>query len=114
MDDDAIPLSGGSPSAGWEDTLIVLGVILAVTVAALFWAVVVYQRKLPHRRRRHHHHHHKTGYGEGLRKGAGGLKQLIEKRRRHRRERRPLNPTLAETGGLPPVRGGEPPEPPNP
>jgi hypothetical protein len=29
------------------------------------------------------------------------------KRRHHSREKRQLNPTLAETGGLPPVRGNE-------
>jgi hypothetical protein len=40
---------------------------------------------------------------------------LFRKRRRHRRHHRerPRNPTLAETGGLPPVRTN-PPEPPPP
>jgi hypothetical protein len=32
------------------------------------------------------------------------------KHRRHRRVRRQLNPTLAQTGGLPPARSPEPPD----
>jgi hypothetical protein len=34
-----------------------------------------------------------------------------KRRHRRRREHRPRNPTLAETGGLPPVRTGRPPDP---
>jgi hypothetical protein len=33
------------------------------------------------------------------------------RRRRRRREHRPRNPTLAETGGLPPIRTEAPPGP---
>lgn len=48
------------------------------------------------------------------RSGGGGEKDkglFPGSTRRRRRERRPRNPTLAETGGLPPPRTG-PPEPP--
>ncbi len=33
-----------------------------------------------------------------------------ERKRRRRREHRPRNPTLAETGGLPPIRTERPPD----
>ena len=110
MDDTAMPNSGGLFSPAMGDMLIVLGVIILVTLAALFWALMFHQRKSSHRRRRqHHHHHHKSGPADEPSKAVSGFKQLLDRHRRHRRERRALNPTLAETGGLPPVREEEPP-----
>ena len=64
----------------WVDFFVMLGVFLLIALGALIW--VVYFRKKK-RKRRHKH--------------------------RHRRERRSANPTLAETGGLPPSRPPEPP-----
>jgi hypothetical protein len=105
MDEKTLPTA----SPGGDDTLIVLGVIVVVTLGALFWALAFYSRRSPKPRRRHHHHHHHKNTRGGMQKGVSGFKELIEKNRRSRRERRSLNPTLAETGGLPPVRGEEPP-----
>lgn len=46
--------------------------------------------------------------------GVAELKKMISKKPRHRRAHRPRNLTLAETGGLPPVRSDAPLEPPQP
>lgn len=40
-----------------------------------------------------------------------GLERRRRRRRRRRRDHRPRNPTLAETGGLPPIRTEAPPGP---
>jgi len=71
-------------TATWVDFFIMAGVFVLIAIGALIW--VVYFRKRGRRRR------HKP---------------------RHRRERRSINPTLAQTGGLPPARptppsGGRP------
>ena len=102
---DQIPVPPGSSSfsrfpALIQDALIVLGVGLVILVLLMVWA-----RYFRHRSRqradlrvrspvleetgdseadRRHHHHHRH--------------------RRRRREHRPRNPTLAQTGGLPPQR----------
>ncbi len=62
---------------GWVDVLIVLGAIFVVSVLAFVWFAFFYKKK---RKQKHRHRHH---------------------------ERRKKNPTLAETGGLPPIRGQE-------
>jgi len=67
-------------SATWVDFFIMAGVFVLIAVGALIW--VFYFRK---RRRKRRHKH------------------------RHERRRRAVNPTLAQTGGLPPTRPSEPP-----
>jgi hypothetical protein len=66
-------------TAGWVDFFIMAGAFLLVGIGALSW--VFFFRK-PGRRRRKH---------------------------RHRHESRSPNPTLAQNGGLPPVRHEEKP-----
>ena len=68
-------------TATWVDFFIMAGVFALIAIGALIW--VVYFRKRGRRRR------HKP---------------------RHRHERRPANPTLAQTGGLPPARPPTPSE----
>jgi hypothetical protein len=63
-------------TATWVDFFIMAGVFVLIATGALVW--VLYFRKRGHKRR-----HNKP---------------------RHQRERRPANPTLAQTGGLPPPR----------
>jgi hypothetical protein len=64
------------------EAIAIFGTIILVTLMVFVWAVL--SRTRPHRRRSHH--------------------------QRHRRpEQLPRKPTLAETGGLPPVRHDEPP-----
>ena len=98
------------------DILIVLGVILGVALIAFFW-VLSFHKEGKHRRkhRHHHHHHHQENDREPFQKDAGGIKELFRQRRRRRhREHRPINPTLAQTGGLPPLCEPDKPPPPPP
>ena len=96
-----------------REGLMIFGAIGLVTALALLWAIFLRKR----RRRRHSHHHpqhHSTGPAEVPESPKdGGPPVPEEKRRRHRRSRRrhrPRNPTLAETGGLPPIRPESAPE----
>jgi hypothetical protein len=63
------------------DFFIMLGAFVLVAAGALVW--IIFLRKPVRRRRKH----------------------------RHRHERRSVNPTLAESGGLPPVHKEEKPPP---
>jgi hypothetical protein len=85
--------------------------LLLVILAVVAWACFL--REPEDERSRHHRHHWRRRH----RKHAAMPTQerprrwFLFGRRRHRRRReRPLNPTLAETGGLPPPRS-EPPSP---
>jgi hypothetical protein len=86
------------------DLLFLLGAVCVLVLLFLTWAMFLRKRKdelsgWKVERRQHSsngqsdasgHHHHR--------------------RRRRRREHRPRNPTLAETGGLPPARPEPPPD----
>ena len=112
--DDSIPIPVvGRMSPGWEDFFIVMGVLLVVVIIAFIW--VAFFRKASRRTRRSHRHsHHRMSYGQQIRKGATELKEFARKHKeRRRRQRNPVNPTLAETGGLPPVRTSDTPSPPS-
>jgi hypothetical protein len=95
--------------------LIVVGAIGLVTLLALVWAILF--RKRGRRRRSHRHsHHHSSTTAESPPDGPEGeesssSRKEHRKRRRSRHRHRSLNPTLAQTGGLPPVRPDEPPQP---
>jgi hypothetical protein len=60
----------------WVDLFVVLAAIFLLVLCIFFWALLIRKRK--------------------------GTRRRI--RRRHHREHRPANPTLAQGGGLPPVR----------
>ncbi len=97
---------------------IVIGAIGCVTLLILFWAMFFRKNG---RRRRHHSHHHRHEQ-EPAPVAAPAVANNLDApppperhhRRRHRRHRhRSRNPTLAETGGLPPIRSeGQPEAPP--
>jgi hypothetical protein len=110
MDTESLPL-GGPLSSELLDFFVVFGAILLVVLIAFFWALMV--RKGGKSRRKHRS---RQSYREQLQKGASEIRQLIrEHRSGRRREHRPINPTLAQTGGLPPLREAEkPPPPPQP
>jgi hypothetical protein len=93
--DDGLPTVGRF-SPEWLDFLIVLGAIAFVLLLAFFWALFIRKRKGTRRRKRRHRR-------ENLREQIGGIKKFLHERHRHREHRRP-NPTLAQTGGLPPLR----------
>jgi cell division septation protein DedD len=77
--DDGLPIAGGMTS-DWVEFLALTGAIILVAIGALIWTFFLRKRK---RRRRH--------------------------KSRHRHERRLPNPTLAQNGGLSPVRQTEKP-----
>lgn len=101
-------------SASERERLIVLGAVLLASVLAGILVVLLRRR---HHHHHHHHHSHRSHDGAGEVAGSIPAKAPAEpkgrKWRRRRREHRPRNPTLAETGGLPPVRRSEPPPPPD-
>jgi heme/copper-type cytochrome/quinol oxidase subunit 2 len=81
--DDGLPATTSSLSPGWLDIFVVLGAILLVVIGTFIWAVFFRKKtrsRSRHRRQRADHH-----------------------------GRRPVNPTLAQIGGLPPVRQEEKP-----
>jgi FtsZ-interacting cell division protein ZipA len=95
-------------SPGFFDFLIVLGAIALVTLIVLAW-LILFRKKS---KRRHKHHSHTSDH-ERLETDSREGKIRVRKSYRHRRrEHRPMNPTLAQTGGLPPVRSQQPPTPP--
>jgi hypothetical protein len=88
--------------------LIIGGAVLLVTATVMLWVLVF--RKSRRRTRIYRRHHHKSTepsapeqLDESKTPGTPGA------RRRRLRRQRPRNPTLAETGGLPPVRGPQSP-----
>jgi type VI protein secretion system component VasK len=94
------------------ERIIIIGAIGLVTLVALLWAVFLRKRR---RRRKYHHAHQSSSKPPEVPKVAkDDSVPSPQERRRHRRRsghrHRPRNPTLAETGGLPPVRPESPPE----
>lgn len=81
------------------DLLLLLGAVVVLSLLFVVWAVFIRKRKADDldKWRTHKHHHDSSGDAN---QGSGDRRH----RRRRRREHRPRNPTLAETGGLPPAR----------
>jgi hypothetical protein len=106
------PWKALSPSA--KEHFIILTAVALIAVPVLVWALFL--RKSRRRQHVHHHSHHHSHHIIGNAAADDGDEAATQPRkhrkwRRPRREHRPRNPTLAETGGLPPVRTGGPPEP---
>jgi len=89
-------------SSAMRDCLILFGAIFLVVF--LMTAGMLLRRARKQRR----HSLHRTAAG------VAELNKTTSKRPRRRRAHRSRNPTLAETGGLPPVRSTEPIDPPQP
>jgi hypothetical protein len=97
-----------------REKLLIFGALGSVSLLILIWALFI--RKGPRAPRDHRHwQHHSSGPTQVAQASAGGeTSPPSEKRRRKRRsghQHRPRNPTLAETGGLPPIRPEGPTEP---
>jgi hypothetical protein len=77
--------------------------LIIITLVVFGWAAFL---RTPEEKSSRHHHwqQSKTGNAEEPRRSRGMLSRL---RRRRRRKERPRNPTLAETRGLPSLRGDE-------
>ena len=98
-----------------REGLLVFGAMTLVALLAMGWAMFLRRRR--HRRHKHHHGHwHASQSTERpVDSDNADTPSGPEKRRRRRRHsghhHRPRNPTLAETGGLPPIRPEDPAEP---
>lgn len=99
------PLLKTVGQSGWSQMTIIFGAIGVVSLLALL-VVYCFRKQILGR---HRHHHHRSGSTENSGADEGGGRG----RRKSRRSHRPLNPTLAQTHGLPPIRDqGTPPPPP--
>jgi len=112
---DVIPAGRHWLGFSLKELMILLGAVAIVSLILVVWAAFV--RKTP-RRHSHHHHHDYSAREEnnemrseetGSAEGEGGRR--YRRKRRRRRDHRPRNPTLAETGGLPPLRADPPQDP---
>lgn len=96
-----------NPSGSTKQYLVMLGAMAVVAAALLIWAA--YFRKRRRHSHHHHHHHHSSTPASGpVPNATESISNQHKRRRRRRREHRPRNPTLAETGGLPPIRLDKP------
>jgi type VI protein secretion system component VasK len=113
-DTEAILASWRISNPAMRERLLIFGAIGVVTLLVLGWAVFLRKRRR-HRREHHQSYHHSSRPAEPAASPAPG-NNAAPPERRHRRRRsrhrhRQRNPTLAETGGLPPIRTEGPPEP---
>ncbi len=105
-----------------RERLLFIGILLLVALVALTWVAIISRRRRGRHHHRHHHHHHHSSDRAPRVKGESAENAIAEasqrshshgrrRHRRRRREHRPRNPTLAETGGLPPIRPDDSPGP---
>jgi hypothetical protein len=87
---------------GTREGLMVFGALFLVISLILIWAIFV--RKPPRKRKYHYHYPSTKSHPNAVDGGGSGEAPAKKKWRRRRREHRPRNPTLSETGGLPPIR----------
>jgi len=89
------------------DIMVILATGLALGLILLLWARYYVRSK---KRRQHRHHERRSDplpVAHAVEDGEDGEgRRVRRRRRRHRRDHRPRNPTLAETGGLPPSKAG--------
>jgi type VI protein secretion system component VasK len=102
------PLDTVGPTGGLilQDVLLITGVGLVLLVLLAWWAKVYVRRR---KRRRHHSQPailQRTQQGDQA--AEGRRHRPRRRRRRHRQDHQARNPTLAETGGLPPIRPDPP------
>ena len=87
---------------------LVLGAISAVVAMVIIWAVFLRKRR-DETARRYREHFIRSQEVQAESSGEGGSNGASSgRRKKRRREHRQRNPTLAETGGLPPVRNDLP------
>lgn len=109
---DLLPqLSKGGNVSDTTDSLIILGFIFVLAAALFSWAYFLRKRPsavlgsnaLVRPKRRHSHRRH------AHREEAESSRRIrVRRRRRRHSDDLPRNPTLEETGGLPPLRPEEP------
>jgi hypothetical protein len=93
--------------ADMRNQLLLVLLLGAVCLGVLIWAAFFRKAK----RRRHHRHRPHTWQLDPNEPHSGRRQRRPERRRRSAHPKLPRNPTLAETGGLPPRRPeDQPPE----
>ena len=103
-EDDGLP-GFGPLTPAMKERLIILGALLFVTGIILVWVLVIRKQRRRKSSSSDRRHRRRKSSGPRAADGIKEIKQLVRERQRHRRrEHRPRNPTLAETGGLPPSR----------
>ena len=95
-----------------KERLLILGAVFLVVVLVVFWVVAFRKQG-----RRHSRRHSQTPvslkrYRREQHEDEGLLALVRPKHRRHKHRYHHRNPTLAETGGLPPARAEDTPPPP--
>src|ERR1041385_4614650 len=102
--DDPQPLSFfKNPGSSAAEVLVLIGIFVGVALVIFLWAA--YARR-PRKMHHVYRHLHPDRNGESSRRrkrsSSNGLFGRKHRRRRSHEKERPINPTLAQTGGLPP------------
>lgn len=102
------PTSSSLSGHGLREVLLVLGLAMVLGLLLFVWAY------LAHKGRRRHHHHSRPSQPSPRPEGkspelSSARRMRPRRRRRNHPDNLPRNPTLGETGGLPPIRPEEPP-----
>lgn len=87
-----------SYSRGLKEILLIVGIAFVLSAALFIWAA--FWRK----RRRTSSRHHGNAHPGGEPSPAEHKRHRRRRRKSSHPDKRPRNPTLAETGGLPPLR----------
>ena len=110
LDTNPLPDAHGSNlfGLGLRDMLLIIGVAVALGLLLFIWAY------LNHKTRRHHHSSDRlskviTKAKKESPEVSASNRTKIRKKRRGHPDHLPRNPTLGETGGLPPIRPEDPP-----
>ena len=85
---------------------ILLGAILVIATIVILW-IVFSGKSRRHAARREDRRQRRRAFRQAAAEAEEQRSEKSSGRRRRRRHHRPRNPTLAETGGLPPIRGGD-------
>lgn len=105
------PIEALSPQT--KERLIILGATAAITLGAVIWAVFIRKRR---KRKPNYHRRSSSSFRNQAAAAKEEISRMIKQRaseKRRRRHHRPRNATLADTGGLPPMRSGLPPDEPS-
>ncbi|MBI3852132.1 MAG: hypothetical protein HY298_17885 [Verrucomicrobia bacterium] len=109
---DAQPANQLVATRRFDEVTIFVAVLVAITLLVFLFAYLLHRK---HRRRGLLRTPHPPSFAQihspdGA--SASPPRHRHRRRHRHRKEHRPRNPTLAETGGLPPIRPEDQPPPP--
>jgi hypothetical protein len=111
LDDNERIIFQNMARSGWSQFSIIVGSLILVGLIIFAFAFLFRRRLMRKRRRRHHHHDPVTDAITSAVTVTSKDSHGHRKKRRLRRAHRPVNPTLAQTHGLPPVRDPDTPPP---